>query len=100
MAHGVDCAQADLVSLRSSQQQIARKHYGRGYSVREVIEAVRSVAGTDFEVHKAPRRAGDPASVIASNDQLVRLGWKPELDDLSEIVRHALAWEKSCAIRV
>ena len=74
--------------------------YGRGYSVREVVEAVRRVAGTDFEVRQAPRRPGDPASIIASNDQLVRLGWKPELHDLSVIVQHALAWEKSCVIRV
>ena len=102
--HVSDLARAHLLALDHLRQGgISRTlncGYGRGYSVREVIEAVRSVAGTDFEVRQAPRRAGDPASIIASNDQLVRLGWKPELDDLSTIVRHALAWEKSLATRV
>jgi UDP-glucose 4-epimerase len=102
--HVSDLARAHLLALDQLRLDgISRTlncGYGRGYSVREVIEAVRNVAGTDFEVRKAPRRAGDPASVIASNDQLVRLGWKPQLDDLSEIVRHALAWERSLAIRV
>ena len=102
--HVSDLARAHLLALdRLRLDGVSRTlncGYGRGYSVREVVEAVRSVAGTDFEVRQAPRRAGDPASIIASNDQLVRLGWKPELNDLSVIVRHALAWEKSCVIRV
>ena len=102
--HVSDLAHAHLLALdRLRLDGVSRTlncGYGRGYSVREVVEAVRRVAGTDFEVRQAPRRAGDPASIIASNDQLVRLGWKPELDDLSVIVRHALAWEKSCVIRV
>lgn len=102
--HVSDLAYAHLLALDQLRldgvSRTLNCGYGRGYSVREVVEAVRRVAGTDFEVRQAPRRPGDPASIIASNDQLVRLGWKPELHDLSVIVQHALAWEKSCVIRV
>jgi UDP-glucose 4-epimerase len=61
-----------------------------------LLEEFGSVPSAGRRTH----RPGDPASIIASNDQLVRLGWKPELHDLSVIVQHALAWEKSCVIRV
>ena len=102
--HVSDLARAHLLALDYLRQggvsRTLNCGYGRGYSVQEVVDSVRSVAGTDFEVRQAPRRAGDPASIVASNDQLVRLGWKPELDDLLLIIRHALAWEKSCATRV
>jgi UDP-glucose 4-epimerase len=102
--HVSDLARAHLLALDQLRldgvSRTLNCGYGRGYSVREVVEAVRSVAAIDFEVRQAPRRAGDPASIVARNDQLVRLGWKPELDDLSVIVRHALAWEKSSVTRV
>jgi UDP-glucose 4-epimerase len=102
--HVSDLAYAHLLALDQLRldgvSRTLNCGYGRGYSVREVVEAVRRVAGTDFEVRQAPRRPGDPASIIASNDQLVRLGWKPELHDLSVIVQHALAWEKSRVIRL
>ena len=95
--HVSDLASAHLLALDQLRldgvSRTLNCGYGRGYSVREVVEAVRRVAGTDFEVRQAPRRPGDPASIVASNDQLVRLGWKPELHDLSVIVQHALAWE-------
>jgi len=99
--HVTDLANAHLLALdhlrSGGSSRILNCGYGRGYSVREVIDAVRSVAGTDFAVNQAPRRSGDPASVVASNEQLMRLGWKPELNDLTTIVQHALAWEKSRA---
>jgi UDP-glucose 4-epimerase len=102
--HVSDLACAHLVALdylqRGGVSRTLNCGYGRGYSVREVVDAVRTIAGADFDVRQASRRAGDPASIVASNNQLMRLGWKPELDDLSVIVQHALAWEKSCAIRV
>jgi UDP-glucose 4-epimerase len=52
------------------------------------------VAGVDFETRQAPRRAGDPASIVANSDQLMRLGWKPQLDDLQKMIEHAHNWEK------
>jgi UDP-glucose 4-epimerase len=68
--------------------------YGRGYSVLEVIEAVKRVSGVDFPVNLAPRRPGDPAKIIAQADKIRRvLHWIPEHDDLDTIVAQALAWE-------
>ena len=69
--------------------------YARGYSVREVIEVVKSVSGVDFPVSVSGRRPGDPAAIVARNDLIrARLGWTPEHDDLGEIVAQALAWER------
>jgi len=68
--------------------------YGRGYSVKQIIDVVKKVSGVDFEVRLAPRRPGDPAAVVADNRLVcARLGWRPELDDIEQIVRHAFAWE-------
>jgi len=68
--------------------------YGRGYSVLEVLAAVKRVAGHDFEVRLSPRRPGDPAEIVAASDKIrAALSWKPSLDDLDTIVTQALAWE-------
>jgi UDP-glucose 4-epimerase len=69
--------------------------YGRGFSVLEVLEAVRRAAGRNFDVRRGPRRAGDPARVVAATERIrATLGWTPEHDQLDTIVRHALAWEE------
>jgi UDP-glucose 4-epimerase len=69
--------------------------YGHGASVRQVIEAVRRVSGADFAVEAAPRRPGDPASVIADASLLRRtLDWAPRHDHLETIVRQAYDWER------
>src|SRR5690606_31092789 len=61
--------------------------YGRGYSVRQVVDTVKAVSGVDFRVVEEPRRAGDPASIVARADKVRQvLGWKPAHDDLEEIV--------------
>lgn len=74
--------------------------YGRGYSVREVIDTVKAVSGVDFEVIEGPRRAGDPAAIVAKADRLRSvLGWVPEHQPLEEIVSTALAWERYLATR-
>ena len=69
--------------------------YGRGYSVLEVIKAVEKAHGKKLNVKKAPRRAGDPAGLVASSDRARSiLGWTPQHDDLDFIVSSALAWER------
>lgn len=69
--------------------------YSKGFSVLEVIAAVKRAAGRDFEVRLGPRRAGDPAAIVAGSDRIrAALGWQPQLDDLDQIVAHALAWEE------
>jgi UDP-glucose 4-epimerase len=74
--------------------------YGRGYSVREVIDTVKAVSGADFEVIEGPRRAGDPAAIVARADRLRSvLGWVPEHQTLEAIVDTALTWERYLATR-
>jgi UDP-glucose 4-epimerase len=69
--------------------------YARGYSVLDVIDVVKQVSGVDFAVRKSGRRPGDPAAIVAANDRIrAELGWKPQHDNLSEIVRQALDWER------
>ena len=69
--------------------------YGRGFSVLEVIEAVKRVSGLDFPVEIAPRRPGDATAIVASNARIRELlEWAPQYDDLDTIVSHALAWER------
>jgi UDP-glucose 4-epimerase len=101
--HVSDLARAHLTALDylrgDGVSRILNCGYGRGYSVREVIHAVRMVSGTEFEIRHAPRRAGDPASVVANSDQLVGLGWKPELNDLPTMIEHAYRWEQILAAK-
>ncbi len=69
--------------------------YGHGFSVTEVIEAVKRIAAVNLKVENAPRRLGDPARVVADSSQARKvLGWQPRFDDLPTIVAHALAWER------
>jgi UDP-glucose 4-epimerase len=69
--------------------------YGHGFSVLDVIEAVKRVSGVDFKVDMAPRRPGDPAQIVAQSERVrSKLGWRPRHDDLSTIVRDALNWER------
>jgi UDP-glucose 4-epimerase len=69
--------------------------YGRGFSVLEVIEAVKHASGVDFRVEAAPRRPGDPARIVAAADRArALLGWRPRLGELSTVIAHALAWER------
>jgi UDP-glucose 4-epimerase len=69
--------------------------YARGYSVLDVIDVVKEVSGVDFPVRKSGRRPGDPAAIVAANDRIrAELGWQPQHDNLSEIVRQALDWER------
>lgn len=97
--HVSDLARAHLDALTylraGGQSQIFNCGYGRGYSVREVINAVKRVSGVDFTVQDEDRRAGDPAALIAGADKIREvLGWTPRLENLDEIVAHALRWEE------
>ncbi len=72
--------------------------YGHGYSVLDVIGAVKRASGRDFAVRLAARRPGDPAAIVADAARIrARLGWTPQFDDLDIIVAHALAWERKLA---
>src|SRR5580692_6897144 len=74
--------------------------YGHGFSVLDVIDAVKRVSGVDFKVDIAPRRPGDPAQIVAQSERVRdKLGWQPRYDDLSTIVRDALDWERKLTTR-
>jgi UDP-glucose 4-epimerase len=85
-----------LRHLRSDRPSLTLNcGYGHGFSVLDVIDTVKRVSGVDFKVDIAPRREGDPASIVADPLKArATLGWKPRFDDLSTIVTHALAWER------
>lgn len=97
--HVVDLVSAHLVALDAllvdSATGVYNVGYGRGFSVREVIAAVETVSGRTLPVREAPRRLGDPPSVVADSTRLRSvLGWKPQHEDLLEIVRTAYSWER------
>jgi UDP-glucose 4-epimerase len=97
--HVSDLARAHLAALdylRSGGASTTLNcGYGRGYSIREVLDAVRGAAGHGFAVNFAKRRPGDIAVSVAAASRIREvLDWTPELDDLDTIVRHALAWER------
>ncbi len=69
--------------------------YGHGYSVREVLSMVEAVGGRKLDIREEPRRAGDPAYLVARAERIrAELGWVPRHDDLNEIVASALTWER------
>ncbi len=69
--------------------------YGHGYSVREVIEASRTVTGKNFKVVETDRREGDPPVLVADSAKIKNsLNWLPRYDDLSTIIKSAWEWEK------
>jgi UDP-glucose 4-epimerase len=72
--------------------------YGHGYSVLDVIAAVKRASGRDFAVRLSARRPGDPASIVADATRIrAQLNWTPQFDNLDQIVTHALAWERQLA---
>ena len=97
--HVTDLAQAHRAALSylrgGGTSMTLNCGYGRGYSVKETIEAVRRISGRNFAVQYAPRRPGDIMTMIADTT-LIRwtLNWTPQYDDLEAIAAHALKWEE------
>jgi UDP-glucose 4-epimerase len=97
--HVADLARAHSAALaylrRGGDNATFNCGYGHGYSVMEVLDATRRVAGRDFPVDYVGRRAGDPASLVADVSRIQStLDWRPIYDNLDTIVTHALAWER------
>ncbi len=97
--HVSDLVRAHLDALRYLRQggksEVLNCGYGAGFSVLDVISAVKRVAKTDFPVRISERRAGDPASLVAGAGRIHEvLGWEPKLNDLDTIVGHSLGWER------
>lgn len=96
--HVTDLASAHLSALdylrKGGDSTLVNCGYGRGYSVRQVIDAVNKHHGSPINVIEEPRRAGDPPSLTAAVDKIHQtLDWKPVNDDLDTIVKTSLDWE-------
>jgi UDP-glucose 4-epimerase len=96
--HVSDLADAHLLALdalETRDQLIFNLGNGKGFSVREVIESGRRVTGHPIPAEVHPRRAGDPAVLVASSEKAIReLGWKPKYTQLDEIIRTAWIWHQ------
>jgi UDP-glucose 4-epimerase len=98
--HVVDLAWAHLKAIEylfeKKKSDVLNCGYGHGFSVREVVNVVKEVTGVNYTVEEAPRRAGDPAKLVSEANRIQDLlGWKPQHDDLSFIVKTAYEWEKN-----
>jgi len=97
--HIEDLAKAHVMALdymaKGGKSDILNCGYGSGFTVTEVVDVVKEVSGVDFPVEEVGRRAGDPDALMADNSKIKRvLGWDPDHDDLSVIVKSALNWER------
>ena len=97
--HVDDLAQAHLDALnylrRSGKSQVLNCGYGHGFTVKEVIGAVEKYTGEKLNVELGQRRAGDAVELISRAEKIKDvLGWAPQYDDLSYIVKSAIEWEK------
>lgn len=102
--HVVDLARAHLEALSylagGGESTMLNCGYGRGVSVREVLDVMRRASGADFPIREEGRRAGDPPRLVAANRRIREvLGWQPRRNDLETIVADAWAWEKKLAAR-
>ncbi len=100
--HVSDLASAHVLALEAlgklpePERLIYNLGNGRGFSVREVIEAARRVTGHPIPAVESPRRAGDPAILVASSDKIKReLNWRPQRADLEAIIASAWEWRQS-----
>lgn len=111
--HVRDLAQAHVIALRSLQQECAAPGRvipvevpdlasrawnlgnGRGFSVREVIQAAEQVCGHSIPVREMERRPGDPARLVASSEKMLAAGWRPRYTELPEIVETAWRWKQA-----
>jgi UDP-glucose 4-epimerase len=100
--HVSDLARAHVMALDALggglRSAVFNLGCGHGYSVKQVIESAEHVTGQRIKIDLQPRRAGDPAVLVASSAEIRRqLGWMPEFDSLDDVVGSAWAWMKTNA---
>ena len=98
--HVIDLADAHVLALeylrRGGESNIFNLGNGRGFSVKEMIEAAKKATGQDIKVEMGARRAGDPAQLIASSEKARRvLGWNPQYTDVEGVISTAWKWHQS-----
>ena len=98
--HVTDLAEAHILAveylMKGGESDIFNLGNGVGYSVREVIETARKVTGHPIPAVEIPRRAGDPARLVASGEKAKTvLGWEPKITSLEDIIRSAWVWHST-----
>jgi UDP-glucose 4-epimerase len=94
--HVEDLGRAHLLAIEAAEpgeHRVYNLGNGAGFSVSEVVEAARRVTGKSIDAVEAPRRAGDPPTLVASSEKIqADLGWKPEKPELETMISDAWAW--------
>lgn len=97
--HIEDLVDAHLAALRTMSPGESRLYnvgIGRGWSVREVVDACRKVTGVNFRISEGPRRAGDPASLFADARRIMsELNWSARLTDIHQVIESAWRWRRA-----
>jgi len=94
--HVLDLASAHMLALKTEKSDYFNLGTGGGTSVREIIDTCREVTGKDIPVVEEPRRAGDPARLIASSDKIrTALGWEPLYQSPRTIIESAWKWHSA-----
>lgn len=97
--HVEDLANAHIQAieyLNYNESDIFNLGYGKGYSVKEVVNAMKQTTNTDFQVIQVERREGDSAFLVANNSKILqKMQWKPKYNDISLICESAYMWEKN-----
>jgi len=96
--HVRDLADAHILALQALDTRdklIMNLGNGSGFSVKEVVESARRVTGHPIPVEMKPRRAGDPARLVASSEKAkAELGWKPQIPEIDDILASAWEWQQ------
>lgn len=95
--HVMDLAQAHQLALKkltdTNESDVYNLGVGTGFSVKEVVDVCREITGKEIPAKVAPRRAGDPGTLIASSAKArEQLGWNPKFPELNDMVLHAWNW--------
>lgn len=98
--HVSDLADAHILALdrllKGGDSMTCNLGNGQGFSVKEIVEMTREVTGEKITAEVAPRRAGDPATLIATSEKAQKeLGWKPQYGDVKTIIASAWKWHQS-----
>ena len=96
--HLIDLAQAHILALEALDEgsRIYNLGNGEGFTVQEVVATAREVTGHPIPVRIAPRRSGDPATLVASSERIRReLGWEAQSPNLREIIDSAWRWQQA-----
>lgn len=97
--HVNDLARAHIMALEylldGGKSDIFNLGYGKGYSVREIIDTAKKVTGKDFSVIESERRDGDPPILVADSTKVKdKFGWNPQHNDIEFIIQTAWQWAK------